>query len=1190
MQFSSYAHVPSRAWAAAAGVALGLASDWRRAGARNLERHGNSRLGTAACAALAVAAAIVASPMAAVAQEATRYATVTAPDVLEGENLVFSVAIREASIPSPSPPSISTITYTYSVRVVSGPEVLTSNTGCTAAAPCDLSFEVASTGTETIEFTTMRSASSEVDTVVEVILNSPTGHFVGPDGSTTTSDTFTANVLNVPTVTVSLTPSPVVEGQSLTLTFESSGAVKRATDLMWNLMDAACPSPNAGLTRAVAADFDSFPSSRTIGYVVDDPMLTKTATLTPTVAADNAGETAECVAIEVTNPANSGVVLDGTDANGRVYAVIQDLPVVTVSVPTGGDTVEEGMPAVFTLTRAGVTTGMLTVQYLLAASDGALPADAPTEGNAVFTGNDTTVEVSIPTADDETDEANGSVNLLLAGDGTAFSHGTPNNSSVTITDDDMPTLEAVAVRQSASASEGETFRINVSVNRESYQEITVDYEISGTGTGITAADFGRSSLSGSLTIPVNSTVPVPLDLNFAADGQNEADERFTVNFTATRLAGALGMARVTGVINATPVLSIGNAATGEGGTLSFPVTVDPANLEPITMSYQIGGTGITASDFVNGLTGTFTVPASSTFPVSLDVAVVSDSTNEPTETAELTLTVVTGEVTLPSTPPRGTIFDGDTPVVSVGDAPDVMEGSDLEFPVSVQPASRNEIEVTFTLSTGTGGVEDSDFQSIVRTLTIGAGKSSATFALSTAMDGVDERDEQVTVTIAGVPTGVEIGIGAAGMATGTIRDGDVPVLSFTVGRVTEGQALTVTAEVNPVSIQSITFEYALDTTSEATADDFVQPPTGTWTIGQGRSTQRFSLPTALDGIAEESEPVVLRFSNVLPRGAAGIAAAAETVSGSINDSLESALSAPRREGAAAALRYHIDRFQRLSSSIAMSRLESERARELQASGVDGIDQFSFVSGFSDTASRSVAWGAMSYGRIAGDVDGKIVDGYAGFDVLGSTGNHVLGWMVGYEDVDAEVGEADYDSGHFQTGTYGAFRFGEDMVFDGAITWGTGHPKVRAGTVQAKSRSERMVMRADLTGGLEWQFADVSVESQVGALYARQNLKEFRDSGGATGPSDRVSVGRLQAGALMRWTFRNVRFTGNPRLYWDNHRFGEERQRDLAMSMGGRASIDTVALGEVNVHGAVDGIGIAGHYRSYILGIEFKRSF
>ena len=133
-------------------------------------------------------------------------------------------------------------------------------------------------------------------------------------------------------------------------------------------------------------------------------------------------------------------------------------PVVTV---TGGEAVSEGTDASFTLTAFPAPTGSLTVNVTVAESeDFVASGDEGTDTVTITTSG--TATYTVPTVDDATDEANGSVKVTV-NSGTGYTPGSTASATVTVNDNDaapgiaepaghkQPALTATVVNEGANS-------------------------------------------------------------------------------------------------------------------------------------------------------------------------------------------------------------------------------------------------------------------------------------------------------------------------------------------------------------------------------------------------------------------------------------------------------------------------------------------------------------------------------------------------------------------------------------------------------------------------------------------------------------------------------------------------------------------------------------------------------------------
>ncbi len=204
-----------------------------------------------------------------------------------------------------------------------------------------------------------------------------------------------------------------------------------------------------------------------------------TATVTLTAVPDSldegAGETVTVAIGTVETNADGGAA-----ASGSLSFTITDdddpLPAVTVAAGPPGVTAE-GTAAVFTLTVAPAPTAALAVNYTVADADGADFVAAGDEGAKTLTiaAAATTATVTVPTAQDTTDEPDGPVTLRLAA-GAGYRLGDPSSAMVTVSDDDATTLPGLSISD-ARGEEGEAMPFTITLSPASEQTVRVRMDV-----------------------------------------------------------------------------------------------------------------------------------------------------------------------------------------------------------------------------------------------------------------------------------------------------------------------------------------------------------------------------------------------------------------------------------------------------------------------------------------------------------------------------------------------------------------------------------------------------------------------------------------------------------------------------------------------------------------------------------------
>ncbi len=312
-----------------------------------------------------------------------------------------------------------------------------------------------------------------------------------------------------------------------------------------------------------------------------------------------------------------------------------------VSIAAGGG-VTEGGDATFTVTADPAPSAALTVNVTVAqtgdfgAAAGTRQVTVPTSGTAALT---------VATVNDSADEADGSVTVTVDG-GTGYTVSSAAGiASVGVADDDDPPPppvvdSVVSITAVGGVTEGgdATFTLTADPAPSSPLMVTVSVAQSG--------DFGVSPGSRTVTVPISGSAA--LTVATAGDSTDEADGSVTVTidggsgYTVSATAGTAAVAVADDddpppppVVNAVPSLSISDASAGEGGTLTFTVTLSPASGRYVWVHYYArpaygAGLSATFADFEQAYGMLTFRPGETTKTVT--VAAVDDSRTEGDET------------------------------------------------------------------------------------------------------------------------------------------------------------------------------------------------------------------------------------------------------------------------------------------------------------------------------------------------------------------------------------------------------------------------------------------------------------------------------------------------------------------------------------------------------------------------------
>ena len=552
-------------------------------------------------------------------------------------------------------------------------------------------------------------------------------------------------IVPYPEVTVSAGTSPVPEG----------------TDAAFTLT--ATPAPEAPLTVAVnwSQTGDYLTGTRPSEVTIP---TSGTATVTASTEDDRNDEVDGAVTLTVTG--GDGYTV-GTPASATVTVTDDDvLPEVTVAavIPS----VREGDDAAFTLTATPAPEAPLTVAVSWSQTGSFLTGTRPSQVTISTSG---TFTVTASTADDSTDEADGTVTLTVTG-GDGYAVGTPAAATVTVTDDDVPATRppprppppaapdpvVTVTRGTSSVTEGTDVSFTLTATPAPAAPLTVSVSWSQTGSYLT------STRPSQVTIDTSGTARATAATD--NDGNDEANGSVTLRVTGGSgyTVGTPASATVTVTDDDVPAVSVAadSASVGEGTAVSFTLTATPAPATPLTVTVSWSQTG----SFWTG-----TRPSQVTIPTSGTATVTAATDNDGNDEANgsVTLRVTGGSGYTVGTPASATVTvtDDDVPAVSVtAVSASVEEGTAASFRLTASPTPAAPLTVNVSWSQ-TGGVfpPAGTRPSQVTISTSGTATTSA----STNNDSLPGLGGSVTLT---VKTGSGYTVGSPSSATVTVTDSD----------------------------------------------------------------------------------------------------------------------------------------------------------------------------------------------------------------------------------------------------------------------------------------------------------------------------------------------------------------------------------------------------------------------------------
>ena len=729
-----------------------------------------------------------------------------AAPVAEGNDAVFTVSL--------STPSSQVVTVEY--RTVDGTAGAGSDYSTTSET---LRFDPLET-TKTIQVPVLTDSMSEPSEDFEVELRNPSRATLDDARGV---GTIAADPM--PGLTID-DAAPVAEGNDAVFTVTLHPQSSQVVTVEYTTEDGTADAGDDYTTIAETLTFSPGQTTK----IIRVPVLV-----------DSTQESSETFTVELSTP--MGTTLADSTGLGTITA--DPMPGLSI-----GDAapVAEGGAAVFTVTLVPASNHVVTVTY--STVDGTAVADAdftPTSGTLTFNPNQTTKTIRVPILRDTVHEPSETFTVELSNPGGS-TLADPIGVG-TIRADPAPSLR---IGDATPVAEGDEAVFTVTLTPPNEQVVTVDYT---TTDGTAVADEDYSATSGTLRFApgdTSKTIRVPT----LRDAVAEPVETFTVvlsNPSGTNVVHDTGVGTITD--EGLPGLSIADApAVAEGGEAVFPVTLNPASSQVVTVAYATqDGTAVADSDYT-ATSGTLRFEPGETIQ-NIQVATLRDAIAEPSESFTVELSDPVGTAITNSTG-VGTIAADAMPALSITDAVPVAEGGEATFMVSLSPASSELVTVAYATQDGTA-VADSDYTATSGTLRFEPGETIQNIQVATLRDAIAEPSESFTVGLSD-PVGTAI---ANSTGVGTIAADAMPALSITDAvPVAEGGEATFMVSLSPASSELVTVAYATQD-GTAVADSDYTATSGTLRFEPGETIQNIQVATLRDAIAEPSESFTVGLSD-----------------------------------------------------------------------------------------------------------------------------------------------------------------------------------------------------------------------------------------------------------------------------------------------------------------------------------------
>ena len=562
-------------------------------------------------------------------------------------------------------------------------------------------------------------------------------------------------------MTVSKTRLTIQEGQSKTYTVVlNTQPTGNVTVTINDPMDNTDVTTDPASLTFTTMDWNSL-QTVTVSAAEDGNAADETATITHTVSGYGTATTADDVAVTVED-----------DAPGSLTVNFKE----TTYTATEGGTVD------VTVTLDLDPERTITVPLNHMGEGGATSTDySGVPQNVTFNSGDTEKSFTFAATTDNVDDDGESVKLTFGTLPAGVTAGTTDESVVSITDDNVPTVSVSFRASSYTVAEGNTVIVTVDLSADPERTVTILITQAPQG-GATAADY-----SGVPASVVFNSGQTEKSFTFSATQDSEDDDNESVRLGFGTLPTAVSEGAANEAVisitddDATPLpvnsvqasFAVYTYSVPEGSSVEVGIklSADPERTVTILVN-RTNQDGASSADYTG-------VPDSVTFnsgntEKTFNFNATQDSVNDDGESVRLTFGdlpdgVTAGspaETTVNITEDRTVSFDMSTYVATEG-------GPNAAVTVELNAPAPRQVNIMLT-AVGQNGAIPADWSGVPEGLTFNAGDTSKTFTVIAVDDEVDDDGEIVELGFEALPSGFAPGIPATAVVT-LINDDITPL-------------------------------------------------------------------------------------------------------------------------------------------------------------------------------------------------------------------------------------------------------------------------------------------------------------------------------------------------------------------------------------------------------------------------------
>ena len=683
--------------------------------------------------------------------------------------------------------------------------------------------------------------------------NLPTGVSVGTIDETTVSITDD----DVPSVTVSFEQSSytVAEGSSETVKVILSADPERTVTI-------AITKTNQG--GASNSDYSNVPGS----VVFNSGDTEKTFAFEATDdAVDDDGESVKLGFQNLPTGVSAGIPGETT-----VSITDDDVPSVTVSFEQAAYTVAEGSSETVKVILSADPERTVTIPITKTNQGGTSSSDYNVPNSVVFDSGDTEKTFSFSATQDTVDDDGESVKLGFGSSlPTRVTAGTPSETTVSITDDDVPSVTVSFEQSSYTVAEGSSETVKVILSADPERTVTIPLTATGQG-GVTASDY---NVPNSVVFNSGDTEKT---FSFSATQDTVDDDGESVKLAfgsslPTRVsAGTPAETTVSITDDDVPSVTVSfeqpsyTVAEGESVTVKVKLSADPERTVTIPLTKTNQG-GASNSDY--------NVPANVVFnsgdtEKTFDFEATQDAADDDDESVKLGFgSSLPAGVTVGATNETTvSITDDDVPSVTVSfeqSSYTVAEGDSETVKVKLSTDPERTVEVPIS-ATDMDGASSSDYSIVPQTVVFNSGDTEQTFSFSATDDAEDDDGERVRLNFGALPP--RVSSTSPSQAVVSITDDDVPSVTVSFEQdsytVPEGNTVTIKVVLSANPERTVTIPLTKSNQGGASSADYSVPNSVEFSSGDTEKT--FEFEATDDTVDDDGESVEVGFGNSLPTG------------------------------------------------------------------------------------------------------------------------------------------------------------------------------------------------------------------------------------------------------------------------------------------------------------------------------------